>query len=153
MKILSSGFNTFNETGKYTLATVEYTGLFSYSILKRGGRVANAGITAVTRPVGAAVSRPVGFIREMTPGITAVTRPFGFIKDKTGGIFRSREHEERIRSLTEKLAEVEERLANVEKYGAGTGVVAPRVDKKISDDKRSVLKGILEETKALKEMK
>ena len=135
MKVLSSGFNTFNVTGKYTLATVEYTGLFSYSILKRGGRAANAGIRMVTKPV-----------------VTAATWPFGFIKDRTWGIFRSKEHEEMIRGLTEKLAQVEARLAEIEKYGVATAGVAPRTKKKVSDDKKFLLKGILEETKSLKEM-
>lgn len=136
MKVLSSGFNTFNVTGKYTLATVEYTGLFSYSILKRGGRAANAGIRMVTKPV-----------------VTAATWPFGFIKDRTWGIFRSKEHEEMIRGLTEKLAQVEKRLAEIEKYGvAATSAVAPGKKKKVSDDKKFLLKGILEETKSLKEM-
>jgi len=135
MKVLSSGFNTFNETGKYTLATVEYTGLFSYSILKKGGRAANAGISMVTRPV-----------------VAAATWPFGFIKDRTYGIFRSKEHEEMIRGLTEKLAQVEKRLAEIEKYGVAAAGVAPRKRKEVSDDKKFFLKGILEETKSLKEM-
>jgi len=127
MKVLSYGFNTFNETGKYTLATVEYTGLFSYSILKRGGRAANA-------------------------GIRTVTRPFGFIKARTYGIFRNKAHEEMIRELTEKLAQVEGRLAEIEKYGVATARAAPRRQKAVSDDKKFFLKGILEETKSLKEM-
>ncbi len=135
MKVLSSGFNTFNETGKYTLATVEYTGLFSYNILKRGGRAANTGIRKVTTPVA-----------------SAVWWPFGFIKDRTYGIFRSKEHEEMIRGLTEKLAQVEERLAEIEKYGVATAGVAPRKQKAVSDDKKFFLKGILDETKSLKEM-
>ena len=135
MKVLSSGFNTFNQTGKYTLATVEYTGLFSYSILKRGGRAANEGIKTVTRPV-----------------VAVATWPFGFIRDRTYGIFRSKEHEEKIKSLTEKLAQVEKRLAEIEKYGVATAGVAPRKQKAVSDDKKFLLKGILDETKSLTEM-
>ena len=135
MKVLSVGWNTFNETGKYTYATVEYAGLVSYSVLKSGGTVVNDGIQKIISPVA-----------------SAIYWPFVVIKDKTSVIFRSKEHEEKIKSLTEKLAEVEERLAKIEKYGliSVSDAVAVKKGKKLAEDKRLVLKEILEETISLK---
>jgi hypothetical protein len=135
MKVLSVGWNTFNETGKYTYATAEYAGLVSYSMLKRGGMVVKVNLGRITRPVTA-----------------AIYWPFGVIKDKTSAIFRSKEHEEKIKCLTEKLAEVEERLAKIEKYGliSVSEAVAVKKGKELTEDKLLVLKEILEETISLK---
>lgn len=135
MKVLSAGWNTFNETGKYTHATVEYAGLVSYSVLKSGGRVVNDGIQKIISPVA-----------------SAICRPFAVIKDKTSVIFRSQEQQEKIKSLEEKLAEVEERLAKIEKYGLipVSEAVAMKKGRKLAEDKRLVLKEILEETISLK---
>ena len=137
MKVLSSGFNTFNYTGKYTFATVEYAGLLSYSIIRRGGILVTCGVRKVTMPVAA-----------------AVCWPYDFIKKGTGSLFGGKKYEERITSLTEKLALIEERLAKIEKYGviAGPEEHVLRKRKELTEDKRFVLKGILEETKALKDM-
>ena len=135
MKVLSAGWNAFNETGKYTYATVEYAGLVSYSVLKSGGTVVNDGIQKIIPPVA-----------------SAIYWPFAVIKDKTSVIFRSKKHEEKIKSLTEKLAEVEERLAKIEKYGLIpiSEAVAVKKGRKLAEDKRLVLKEILEETISLK---
>ena len=137
MKVLSSGFDTFNYTGKYTYATVEYAGLLSYSMVKRGGSLATYGVRKVTMPVAA-----------------AVCWPYDFIKKGTGSLLGGKKYEKRITSLTEKLALIEERLAKIEKYGVIAGPEEPalRKRKQLAEDKRFVLKGILEETKALKDM-
>ena len=137
MKALTMGRNAFNETGKYTYATVEYAGLLSFSMLRRGGGVVTCGVRKVTRPTAA-----------------AICRPYDFIKDKTGSVFSNKKHRENIKSLTEKLARIEERLVKIEKYGVVPGSAGAEVARKrkgLSDDKRFVLKGILEETKALRE--
>jgi Ser-tRNA(Ala) deacylase AlaX len=135
MKVLSAGWNAFNETGKYTYATVEYAGLASYSVLKSGGTVVNDGIQKIIPPVA-----------------SAICWPFAVIKDKASVIFRSKKHEEKIKSLTEKLAEVEERLAKIEKYGLipVSEAVAMKKGRKLAEDKQLVLKEILEETISLK---
>ena len=136
MNVLSLGWNTFYETGKYTYATVEYAGLLSFSMLKRGGVFVTAGVQKVTRPAA-----------------TAICWPYDFIKDKTGSVFSKKGHKENLKSLTEKLARIEERLAKIEKYGVVAAPVAVAAEKKkLSADKRFVLKGILEETKSLKEV-
>jgi len=135
MKVLSVGWNTFNETGKYTYATVEYAGLVSYSMLKSGGMVVKVNLGRITTPVKAAIHWP-----------------FAVIKDKTSAIFRSKEHGEKIKSLTEKLMEIEKRLAKIEKYGliSVSEAVAMKKGKKLTEDKLLVLKEILEETISLK---
>ena len=135
MKVLSAGWNVFNETGKYTYATVEYAGLVSYSVLKSGGTVVNDGIQKIISPVA-----------------SAIYWPFAVVKDKAGVIFRSEEQQEKIKSLEEKLAEVEERLAKIEKYGLipVSEAVAMKKGRKLAEDKRLVLKEILEETISLK---
>jgi hypothetical protein len=135
MKMLSAGWNAFNETGKYTYATVEYAGLVSYSVLKSGGTVVNDGIQKIISPVA-----------------SAICWPFVVVKDKAGVIFRSEEQQEKIKSLEEKLAEVEERLAKIEKYGLipVSEAVAMKKGKKLAEDQLLVLKEILDETISLK---
>lgn len=138
MGIFSVGWNTVNETGKYTCATVEYAVLLSYSMIKTAGILVTGGVRKVTMPVAA-----------------AVCWPYDCIKDKTGSVFSKKGHKERIKGLTERLAQIEERLANIEKYGvipASGEADALRKKKALTKDKRSVLKRIFEETKALKAM-
>ena len=133
MKVLSTGWNTFHETGKYTCATVEYAGLFSYSIVKRGGSLATSGAWRVTRPVA-----------------KVVTRPFGFVWDKTSGIFTSNKEKEKIRVLEEKLMDLEQRLDALEKDGVVLAAAASQVRKELDEDKRLVLQQILQETKSIR---
>jgi hypothetical protein len=136
MKVLSTGWTTFQETGKYTCATAEYAGLFSYSVVKRGGLLMTDSLRTVTRPVG-----------------KAVTWPFGFVWEKTTGVLTSRKQKARIRGLEEKIVELEQRLVHIEKHGvilAGE-VYRPKKDKDLDDDKRIVLKQILQDTKTIRE--
>jgi len=136
MKVLSAGWNAFNETGKYTYATVEYAGLVSYSVLKSGGTVVNDGIQKIISPVA-----------------SAMCWPFAVIKDKTSVIFRSREHGEKIKSVKEKLMEIEKRLAFIERHGVVPGLerVPGKREKRLDEERRSVLQAILEANKRLRE--
>lgn len=136
MKVLSTGWNTFHETGKYTCATVEYAGLFSYSIVKRGGLFVTGSLRTVARPVA-----------------RAVTWPIGFAWDNTSGIFTSRKQKEKIRGLEEKLMELEQRLLSIEKHGVVPAAVASRTkkEKELDEDKRFVLRQILHDTKSIRE--
>ena len=136
MKVLSAGWNAFNETGKYTYATVEYAGLVSYSVLKSGGTVVNDGIQKIISPVA-----------------SAMCWPFAVIKDKTSVIFRSKEQREKIKSLEEKLMEIEKRLAFIERHGVVPGLerVPGKREKRLDEERRSVLQAILEANKRLRE--
>ncbi|MEE8399641.1 MAG: hypothetical protein V3S89_11595 [Desulfobacterales bacterium] len=136
MSVVSSSLNAFNETGRYAYATVEYTGLVSYNMVKRGGIFAYTGVRKVTDPVAA-----------------TVVRPFVFVKDKTGILFGMKAREERIKELEGKLVSMEQRLASIEKHGivpAGDASVTKK-KKKVDEGKRLVLQGILEETRALQD--
>ena len=113
MKVLSAGWNTFHETGKYTCATVEYAGLVSYSMLKRSGIRVFGGVLKITSPVAATVSWP-----------------YGFIRDKTGSIFSNRAHGEKIESLTKQLVDIEKRLAQIEKHGVARPTEAARIQRR-----------------------
>lgn len=136
MKVLSTGLNTFHETGKYTCATVEYAGLLSYSIVKRGGLLVTGSLQTVAGPV-----------------VRAVTRPFGVVWDKTSGIFTDRAQKEKIRGLEEKIAELEQRLLNIEKHGVVLAAAdsQQKKEKDLDEVKRYVLQQILQETKSVRE--
>jgi hypothetical protein len=136
MKVLSAGWNTFSETGKYTYATVEYAGLVSYSMLKNGGMVVKVNLRKITMPVTA-----------------AIYWPFANIKDKAGVIFRSKKHEEKIRGLEEKLMEIERRLAFIERHGVVSALegVPGKREKRLDEERRGVLQAILEANKLLRE--
>lgn len=135
MRVLSTGWNTFHETGKYTCATVEYAGLFSYSVVRRGGLLVTGSLRTVARPVA-----------------KAVTWPIGFVWDKTTGVFTSKKEKEKIRGLEEKVVELEQRLVSLEKYGVVPAAAASKQkkEKELDDDKRIVLQQILEATKAIR---
>ena len=137
MKVLSVGWNTFQETGKYTCATAEYFSLFSYSLLKRSGRLVTHGVCKLTSPVAAVISRP-----------------FGLVKKKSLLSFRKKKRNHKIESLEKKLLDIEKRLAEIEKHGVvpSTRAGYRKKAKELTEDRRLVLKEILEETKALKEI-
>jgi hypothetical protein len=137
MKAISSGLKTFNETGKYARATVAYGGLLSYSMLINGGGFLKWGLQKASKPLAA-----------------AACRPYDFVKDRSPYLFRKKEREERIDLLTRKLALIEERLAKLEKYGVVPGSDEHVIGKKkqLNEDKLFVLRQILEETKAVRDM-
>ena len=186
MKILSGGIGAINEVGKYTRATAEYSGLVSYSFVKRGcmasKRVFEAGkYTRATMEYSGLVSYSIVkrgcvtskrmFLKVARPTAWTVSRPFVVVKGKTVRVFRKiTPHREALKDLEErlvkienmegpgdlegKLMKIEDRLAYIEKHGvtriAKTAV--PKKEKKLSEDKRFVLKEILEDTKALREL-
>ena len=136
MKVLTTGWNTFHETGKYTCATVEYMGLFSYSVVKRGGLLVTGSVRTVARPVA-----------------KVVTWPFEFACGKTTGIFTSKKQKEKIRGLEEKLMDLDQRLTSLEKYGLAPVPEDPlaKKEKDLPEDKRFVLQQILQNTKSIRE--
>ena len=95
----------------------------------------------------------VGVRKVTSPIAVTVCWPYQFIRDKTSSVFNSKEHAEKIDGLTQQLAEIEKRLARIEKNGvvrvSELSAVQKR-KKKLREDKKFVLKGILEETRALK---
>lgn len=131
MKIVSHGLNKFGEAGKYGCATAEYTGLVSYSYLKRGGNV----VAKITSPV-----------------TSVVFRPFAYIRDRTSKVLgRVALDPEVLRGLEEKIMRIEERLALIEKRGVGPAERRVSRKKKLDEGKREVLQMIVQENLLLRE--
>lgn len=185
MNIVADGIGVAHEAGKYTWATVEYSGLVSYSIVKKSyaaskrmfeaGKYARAAVEysglasySVVKK-GCTASKRM-FLRVAGPTAWAVSRPFVVVKSQTAKVFRKiapkkealRDLEERLIKIENlgapgdlggKLMKIEDRLAYLEKHGMTrtSQAAVPQKDKKLSEDKRFLLKEILQATKALKD--
>jgi hypothetical protein len=127
MNIIADGIEVAHEAGKFTRATVEYSGLVSYSIVKKGyttsKRVFEAGkYTRAAVEYSGLVSYSVVkksctasksmFLRVAKPTAWAVSRPFVVVKGRTAKIFR------KIAPKKEALRDLEERLTKIEELGA-----------------------------------
>lgn len=135
MKVLSRGLEIIQETGKYTCATVEYTGLFSYSLLRRGGQVISD-----------------SFWRVGTPAAQGLAWPFTEMANMTFRRWGRRAYlDEKFKSVEDKLVQIAEKLTAMEKRGAvfrETGV--PKATPRLVDlDKQAFLRQIVEANKAL----
>jgi hypothetical protein len=132
---LSRGLEAIVEAGKYTCATVEYTGLVSYGALKFGGRVVAHSFRIVTRPVA-----------------RSIILPFVEMKKVSHKIFRRREYfDEKFESVEEKLAHIEAKLALIENQGmvVRRTAVPGKVPYKIDLGRRALLRQIVEANKSL----
>ncbi|MBF0550620.1 MAG: hypothetical protein HQK60_08795 [Deltaproteobacteria bacterium] len=149
MKIISDSWDSVSEAGRYTCATMEYAGLLSFNLVKRGGRATLGQLTRATRPVA-----------------TTLVQPFVFIKEKAKRVVgRKGHHEERLEqveerlnidedrweSLEERLARVEERMSLLEKRGSVPTKQLPVAlkERKLDDRRRGVLRAIMESNKLL----
>lgn len=126
--VLSSGANFINETGKYTYATVEYTGLVTCSFARKGGN-------AIMRPF-VKIARPLGKInfRKLLPGAKTV------ITDSS-----------EIRNLEEKVSLLEERLSILERRGISMPGIAVSVKKVLDKSKLGLFREIVNDNKLLRE--
>jgi len=123
----TSGLKAFGRAGKYTSATAEYTGLVSYSYLKRGG----SAVAKITRPVTSAISRP-----------------FVFVKDGAGKVFGKMAPDAKVlRRLEEKILQIEDRLSLIEKHGVVTAArpIPPEKEARLDAGRREILRAIVEE--------
>lgn len=151
MKTVSYALDAVGEVGRYSLATVEYGGLVSYSVVRRGAIFVTVGVRKVTIPV-----------------TTAVCWPFWAIKDRVRSLFKSKEHDERITALEEQLSaldkkkigeiaikimEIEKRLAMMEKNGVvlGSDTVVPKKEKKLSKGRLDMLSQIVDANLSLRQ--
>jgi hypothetical protein len=127
----TSGLKVFGRAGKYGSATAEYTGMVSYSYLKRGGNA----VAKITRPVTSTISRP-----------------FAYIRDRASKVLGKVAFDpEVLKGLEEKIMQIEKRLASLEKHGvvAAEGLVSRK--KKLDEGKREVLQMIVQENLLLRE--
>jgi hypothetical protein len=135
MRCLSRGLGAIVEAGKYTCATVEYTGLVSYGALKFGGRVVAHSFRIVTAPVARGMAIPFVGIKKVT------LKVFG----------RKNYFDEKFESVEEKLARIAERLASIENRGIvvrGTAVPT-KVPRRIDLGRQALLRQIVEANKSL----
>ena len=126
--ILSSGANIINETGKYTYATAEYTGLVAFSLIKKGGNALGRPFMKVAAPLG-----KINF-RKLLPGTGAST------SDIT-----------QIRNLEDKVALMEERLSMLERLGISVPGMAASIKKSVDKRKLDILREIVNANKLLRE--
>ena len=123
----TSGLKAFVRAGKYGCATAEYTGLVSYSYVKRGG----SAVAKITRPVTSAISTP-----------------FGLIKDGAGKVLgKMAPDAEVLRRLEEKILQIDDRLSLIEKHGVVTAArpIPPEQEARLDAGRREILRAIVEE--------
>ena len=127
----TSGLKAFNRAGKYGSATAEYTGMVSYSYLKRGGRA----VAKITSPVTSAVSRP-----------------FAYIRDRASKVLGKVAFDpEVLKGLEEKIMQIEKRLASLEIRGVALVERPVSRKKRLDEGKREVLQMIVQENILLRE--
>ena len=126
--ILSSGVNIINETGKYTYATVEYTGLVTFSLIKKGGNAIGRPIMKIAAPLG-----NINF-RKILP---VTNTPISDIAE--------------IRNLEVKVALMEERLSMLERIGISAPGIAASVKKSVDKKRLDILREIVNDNKLLRE--
>lgn len=126
MNIIADGIEVAHEAGKYTRATMEYSGLVSYSIVKKSytasKRVFEAGkytraaveysglVSYSVVKKGCTASKSM-FLKVAGPTAWAVSRPFVVVKGRTVKVFR------KITPKKEALRDLEERLTKIENLG------------------------------------
>ncbi len=126
--VLSSGANFIHETGKYTSATVEYTGLVTFSLARKGGNAIMRPFVKIVRPLG-----KINF-RKLLPETKIVTTDIA-----------------QVRNLEEKVLLLEERLAVLERRGISMPVIATSVKKAVDKKKLDILREIVNANKLLRE--
>jgi hypothetical protein len=127
----TSGLKAFNEAGKYGCATAEYTGLVSYSYLKRGG----SAVAKITSPVTSVVSRP-----------------FAYIRDRASKVLGKVAFDpEVLKGLEEKVMQIEKRLASLEKRGVALAERPVSRKKRLDEGQREFLQMIVRENLLLRE--
>ncbi|NVM22903.1 MAG: hypothetical protein HWN68_14110 [Desulfobacterales bacterium] len=123
----TSGLRAVGRAGKYGCATAEYTGVVSYSYVKRGGN---------------AVARATMHVA------SAISRPFVFVRDGAGKVFGKRTTDaEVVRRLEQKILQIDERLSLMEKRGVVSAVrpILPEKEGRLDAGRKDVLRAIVEE--------
>jgi hypothetical protein len=167
MKVMTNRLNAIAVTGRYTSATVEYSGLVAYSLVDRGGTTAMQVLAAgkyipgtieyAGRVVCSAADRGGAatkkcLVKVFQPVGAAVARPFVFVKDKAKNIFPVQvRYDEDIKNISEKIMTIEERLTYIEKHGVVLKGEAAGEKKTMSREQNLLLKMILAENKLLRE--
>ncbi len=126
--VLSSSVNFINETGKYTCATVEYAGLVTFSLARKGGNAIMRPFVKIVRPLG-----KINF-RKLLPETKIVTTDIA-----------------EVRNLEEKVSLLEKRLAILERRGVSMPAMAASVKKAVDKKKLGLFREIVNDNKLLRE--
>ncbi|KPA14284.1 magnetosome protein Mad11 [Candidatus Magnetomorum sp. HK-1] len=126
--------NVLKQSGKYTIATFEYMGLFTYSLMKRSG-------IALAR--GSKIS--------ILPAYKATLTTCRYIKDKATGREIKKAYFEKFKSLEEKINFLENKVAFFEKHGiklkSDSSAEKLKRKKEVGADKKQFLQAILNDNK------
>nr|WCC90930.1 magnetosome protein Mad11 [Desulfobacteraceae bacterium] len=126
--------NNFKTTGMYTLATFEYMGLLTYSLMKRSGNSVASGSKLMFVPV-----------------YQALKTSCLYVKEKATGSERKKVFLQQIKALENKINHLESKVLFLEKHGIKVKHdicnEKPKPKKEISSDKKSFLQAILNDNK------
>lgn len=131
--------SSFEKTIKYTGSTIDYLGLVSWSLINRCGNAAKKSGSSI---------------------LEAATGPFSIVKstshpDKPRQIKYLPQDREKIAAIESTLARLEKRLSSLEKQGIrGSENISdkPAEKKEIDNEKRAVLRMLVDDQKRLKKM-
>ena len=169
--------NVLAQTGRYSMATIEYAGLVYCTYLRRGG-----GIIADSGRSGWAVAcdtakysraallyaawgcwsymqqASVGVrhctAKIVTPVSRAVAKPFNGLRQKMPGRAARLRYDQKLDDLLTQIDQIDVRLKAIEKNGIRPAVtMAKPKAKPIAQDQRMVLRAIMEDTRALQQKK
>lgn len=167
--------DAFSDIGKYSQATVVYSGLKAGSLVLRTGEaikdgaVHSANALVEAGEYSLATVQYAGLVsysilkrssqftgacakKAVEPVAKAMAKPFALLADKTGKLFaREGKCEESVKSLEDRVLKLEERLSTLEKFGLRPKVAIAQQEKKlVSDDRRAFLRAVVEENKLLR---
>lgn len=134
------------KSGRYSFATIEYTGMLSFSYVKRSGFAIKACFVKTTPPVKRVVTSP--FIS------------FGYRIGKVGKVFKRKKIvekvEDRLNTIDAKLDGIDARLAGIEKHGVALtkhGQKQPNVEEKkvLNQDRNMLLEAIMNDNIQLRD--
>ncbi|MBF0343195.1 MAG: hypothetical protein HQL06_03100 [Nitrospirae bacterium] len=141
--IISSGKEVLNETWLYSVASVQYTGLLSYSYMRRGMDLIAPSLGYVTAPIGQSlkyVATPVGYVGQWLKKFRTFFKNIDVERDK------------KMEVIEERVRRIEERLANIEKHGIVVSNDTMTIIKKEVDEyKKALLRGVLQDNIMLRE--
>ncbi|MBF0538513.1 MAG: hypothetical protein HQL03_09710, partial [Nitrospirae bacterium] len=128
---VSSGKEVLSETWLYSVASVEYTGLVSYSYVRRGMDIIGHSLGYVAGPF----VHTGQWFKNLRP----------LCKKKV-------ERDERLMAIQERVRKIEERLANIERHGIVVSNDTMTIIKKEVDEyKKTLLRGVLQDNIMLRE--
>jgi len=126
--------NIFKKSGKYTIATVEYMGLYTYSLMRRGSGV-------VVR----------GSKKSFVPVYNSIVSSYHHIKNKKFKTGLKQAVSKRFTSIEQKIKQLEDKVIYIETHGitleSETSSEQKKQKKVISSDKKQFLQAILNENK------